>query len=178
MRTPSKKPRGDSKLDRLPEDQKEQLCAWLTVENLTYREARTRCAEQFCCFTTEHALSQFFRSVALPWKYAQAKGEADAFAQLMEGNFDAASIKVAKQLAFEAMTSPQPNIEAAKSLLKMVGDSAKVDLARERLSLDARKVKLLEAKAAQADAAEGVTRDPTLTPELREQKLKEIFGLK
>lgn len=178
MRTPHKKPRGDSHLDNLPGDQKVQLCAWLTHENVIYKEAVVRCREQFGIATNGSSLRSFYSNVALPWSFAQARDSAETFAQLMEGDFNEASIKRAKQLAFEAMTSPQPNIEAAKSLLKIVGDSAKVDLARERLSLDARKVKLLEAKAAQADAAEGVTRDPTLTPELREQKLKEIFGLK
>lgn len=174
----SRKPRSDSKLDALTPEQKEQLASWLTVENVSYDEAKARCAQHFSVFTSVAALQAFYSRFAAPWKYAQAKGEADAFAELMEGKFDAATIKRAKQLAFEAMTGPQPDLKAAKTLLKIVGDSAKVDLAKEKLTLDARKVAILEKKAAQADAAEGVTKDTTLTPEQRQARLKEIFGLR
>jgi hypothetical protein len=57
-----------------------------------------------------------------------------------------------------------------------VGDSAKLSLAQEKLSLDARKVKILEAKAAQADAAKAVTSDESLTPEQQLLRYRQIFG--
>ena len=107
-----RKPRGDSKLDALTPDQREQLCSWLTVENLTYAKAQAQLKQRFGISTTRSALCSFFASVAAPWKYAQARGEADSFAGLMEGKFDEASIKRAKQLAFEAMTTPASVVAA------------------------------------------------------------------
>lgn len=129
-----KKPRGDSKLDALNGQQQALLSEWLTVENLTYAKARERVREQFGITTTRSALCSFYARVAAPWKYARAAGEADQFADLMEGKFDAATIKRTKQLAFEALTSPTPDIKAAKALLKIVGDSAKIDLQRQTLA--------------------------------------------
>lgn len=173
----SKKPRSDSKLDALTREQKEQLASWLTVENLSYAKARARLLKEHGVATSPAALVSFYSRFASPWKYAQAKGEADAFAQLMEGQFDAATIKRAKQLAFEAMSGPKPDLKSAKALLKMVGDSAKVKIAEERVSLDTRKVKLLEQKAAQADAAKGIVTDTELTEEEKAQRLRSLFGM-
>jgi hypothetical protein len=47
----------------------------------------------------------------------------------------------------------------------------------EQTRLDARRIKLLEDKAAKADEAEQVTADPALTPEERARRYKEIFGI-
>lgn len=131
----SKKPRGDSKLDALNGQQQALLAEWLTIENVTYAQAQKRVAEQFGITTTRSALCSFYSRFAAPWKFARAAGEADQFAELMEGKFDEATIKRTKQLAFEALTSPQPDIKAAKALLKIVGDSAKIELQKKTLTL-------------------------------------------
>jgi hypothetical protein len=172
----SRKPRSDSKLDALSEEQHVTLAEWLTIENVSYADAKARVLDQFGVSTSVAALQSFFSRFAAPWKYARAAGEADSFADLMEGKFDAATIKKAKQLAFDAMSGPRPDLKAAKALLKIVGDSAKLSLAQEKLSLDARKVKILEAKAAQADAAKAVTSDESLTPEQQLLRYRQIFG--
>lgn len=174
----TRKPRGDSKLDALLPEQQERLAEWLTIENLTYAEAKERVQAEFGVSTTPSALQGFYSRFAAPWKYARARGEAESFAALLEGKFDEASKKKVQQLAFEALNSPSPDTKAAKTFFKILGDTAKVEIARDRVTLDARKVKLLEQKAAQAEAAENVTKDATLTPEAREAKLKEIFGLR
>lgn len=174
----SRKPRSDSKLDALSEEQQAQLAEWLAVENLSYAAAKEKVREEFGVSTSVAALQSFYSRFAAPWKYARSKEAADSFAELMAGNYDEATIKAAKQLAFDSLSSPTPDLKAAKTLLKIVGDSAKLKISQDKLTLDGRKVALLEKKAAQADAAEGVTRDETLTPEARERKLKEIFGLK
>lgn len=129
-----KKPRGDSKLDALNGQQQALLAEWLTIENVTYAKAQERVLAEFGLATTRSALCSFYARFAAPWKYARAAGEADQFAELMEGKFDAATIKRTKQLAFEALTSPQPDIKAAKALLKIVGDSAKIELQKQTLA--------------------------------------------
>lgn len=172
-----RKPRGDSKLDALPLEQQELLAEWLTVENLTYAKARDRVKKQFGVSTTTSALAGFYARFAAPWRYTRAHGEAESFAALMEGKFDAASIKAAKQLAFTALTSPTPDLKSAKALLKIVGDSAKLTLQQEKLLLDARKVALLEAKAALADKAKSIVADKNLSEEEQGAELRALFGM-
>jgi hypothetical protein len=171
-----RKPRSDAKLMSLPQEQQVQIATWLTIDNKSYAQVAKLVASKIKVKTSVGALQNFYSQFAAPWKYTQAKGEADAFAQLMEGQFDEASIKRARQLAFEAMSGPRPDLKAAKSLLKIVGDSAKVDIAKQKLGLDARKVALLEAKAELADKAKAVTEDSELTDEQRMQRLRQIFG--
>lgn len=176
--TTAKKIRGDSKLDALPPAQKEQLADWLTIDNLTYAQARDRVLAEFGVATTTSALCSFFSRVATPRKYARSREAAEEFAQLMEGQFDEATIKAAKQIAFDAITAQHPDLKSAKAVLKIVGDARKLTIAQEKLSLDARRVSLLEQKAAQADAASKVMQDATLTPAQREAAVKEALGLK
>lgn len=176
MTTDKKRRGGSSLFNKLTPQQREQLASWLTIENLTYADARALLEEQFGISTSADALRRFYSSFAVGWQYSQARNEAEAFGQLMEGNFDAGTIKRAKQLAFSALTDRKPDVKTAKALLKIVGDSAKVDIAKERLSLDARKVTLLEAKAALADQAKAVTADAALTDEEKLQRYKQIFG--
>ncbi|MBI5693655.1 MAG: hypothetical protein HZC55_26560 [Verrucomicrobia bacterium] len=173
----NRKPRGDSKLDALSPAQQERLAEWLTIENLTYAEALVRVREEFGVSTSRSALHGFFTRVAAPWKYAQARGEAETFAGLMEGQFDAATIKKAKQLAFDAVAGPRPDLKSARTLLKIIGDTAKQQLAERRLELDTRKVTLLEAKAALADRAKGISDNSALTPEEKAAQLRALFGM-
>jgi hypothetical protein len=135
----TRKPRGDSKLDALPPEQQERLSEWLTVENLTYAEAQARVREEMGVSTSRSALASFYGRVAAPWKYARARGVAENLAGLAEGKFDEASIKVAKQLAFDALSGPQPDLKAAKTLFKVVGDSAKLKLQARELELSIEK---------------------------------------
>jgi hypothetical protein len=84
---------------------------------------------------------------------------------------DAKKVARAGQIAFEQAAIEQKNLTQYLQLRKM-------RLKEEAQALTARRVKLLEKKAAQAEAAEKATRDETLTPEERDQKIKEIFGIK
>lgn len=180
MTPTDKKRRGDkaSLYNRLATDERRaQVASWLTIENLTYKDARELVESQLGISTSEDALRRFYSSFAVPWQYAQASNDAESFGQLMEGNFDAATIKRAKQLAFSALTERKPDVKTAKALLKIVGDSAKHDIAKERLALDDRKVKLLEAKARKADETEGIVKDATLTPAEKEARVKAVFGI-
>ncbi len=173
-----RKPRSDAKLLSLPIEQQEQVAAWLTIENRSYAEVVKACQEQFGLKVSTGALVHFYQTFAAPMQKARSAEFADEFAKLLGGDYDKASLERARQLAFEAMMSPRPDIGTAKALLKVIGDSAKISIQKERLSLDARKVALLEQKAAQADAAKAVTQNNTLTPQERDAKLKEIFGLR
>lgn len=172
----SRKTRGDSKLDALAPAQKEKLSEWLTVENVTYEKAAERCLAEFGVSTTLSALRSFWVRVARPWQYMKSRSEADAIAQLLDGRFDEATAKKVHQLAFEALSDRTPDLKSAKTLLKIIADSARVRLAEQKVSLDMRRVTLLEQKAAEADSARKVAADATLTPEQQLQRYKQIFG--
>lgn len=179
MKTIAKKARSDAGIKgaQLSDAQKEALAGWLIDENLSYKDARARLAEQFGVFVkSDSTVSDFYHSYALPWKYARSRGVAEEFEQLAEGKFEAAALKRMKQLFFETASAPGADLKALKTFAKILGDSHRHALNQERLELDKRKVKILEAKAAQADAAREVTADSELTPEQKLARYKQIFG--
>lgn len=134
-RKPDQKPRGDSKLDALSSEQKELLSEWLTVENVTYAKARTRVAKEFGVTTTASALSSFYGSVALPWKYARDHKLAQSLSQLEEGKFQPAMRKQIERLAFQITTSNRVDVKTLKALVKMITDGEKIELQKKTLSL-------------------------------------------
>jgi hypothetical protein len=171
------KPRADAKLKSMPQEQQDALCEWLTMENVTYSEARKRLASRFSVSTSLASLSDYYSSVAVPWKYARARGLADQLATMSEGSFDAATTKRLQALLFEMSVTNRVDLKAIKTLAKIVGDSHKLTLAQSRLELDKRKVKILEAKAEQADQAKGVAGDKNLSPQEKERRIKAVFGI-
>lgn len=174
----TKKPREDAKLKSLPPEQRELLCRWLTVDNISYKEARLRVKAQFGLHVgSDSTFTDFYHSVALPWSYAQSAGVADAFSQAAEGNLEPAAIKRIRQLLFDAAASRKTDFRALKTLAQIVGNAQKHTLAAERLELDKRKVKLLEAKAAQADQVAGLAGDKNLSPQEKERRIKAVFGI-
>ena len=137
-RAAEKKPRGDSKLDSLPADQQALLCEWLTVENVTYKEARTRLAEQFGCFTSHNALSEYWPT-ALKWKYARDHAAAKDMAAWEQGDFQPAVKKRLEQLAFQLASAPTVDVKTLKAFIKMLTDGEKVQLQKNTLALELEK---------------------------------------
>jgi hypothetical protein len=177
MITENKRRGGKGLFNKLTPEQREQLAEWLTLQNVTYEDALELVEQQFGVKTSVTGLRRFYASFAVPWEYSRATGDAEQFGEMMEGKFDAATIKRAKQLAFCMLTDKTPNVSAAKTLLKIVGDTAKQQIAEKRLALDERKVTLLEAKAALADKAKGISDNDELTPEQKAAQLRALFGM-
>ena len=173
-----KKPRSDSKLDSLPPKQKEEVCRWLAEENISYEEARNRVAARFgVLVSSDSTFSDFYHSVALPWKYARSRGLADEFAKAAAGNFEPAAIKRIQQLLFESAADQHVDFKALKTLAKILGDSHRQTLNTERLELDKRKVKILERKAEAFDKAKGVLENKELTEEEKAAQMRSLFGM-
>lgn len=173
-----RKPRSDSVIQSLEPAQREQVKEWLSDKNLSYKETAAKIAEEFGIKTSAGALQSWFVRFERPRQYAAAKGAADEFAALMDGQWTSATLKLAQQLAFELLSSPTPAIGAAKTLFKIIGDSAKLEIAREKVGLDARKVAVLEQRAALATAAEDIAKDAKATDEQKTERLKQVFGLR
>jgi hypothetical protein len=167
------KPRSDSTLKTLPEVIQEQLYALLRTTS--YAKARAIAREKWEIETSTASLCAFFSWYPTSRRLEIAKSTADEVGKTLRalGNvsLDDAQIQRATQAVFEAQALKSGDLDAYMGL-------AKIQLAREAGRRDERRIALLETRAAQADKAEGITRDETLTPEQRAAKLREIFGLR
>lgn len=177
----SSKPRSDNKLAALPPAQKAQLRAWLIDENRAYDEVVPLVREHFGVRTSTGALSKFYRTHCWSLRSSQAR----EFAEQVEGElrsqgaakFDEATIALVRQKAFERAYARDGSIDELAILAKILADSSKLELKRQELGLTERRVKLLEEKARQADAAKTVLQDGTLSEAERSARMKAIFSL-
>ncbi len=161
----------------LSEEQRAQLVEWLTVENIAYGEARTRCTKQWDFTPSLTALKEFYSEVAAPARNARAEREAEALAAIMAGRYEDATIRRARQMAFEAMSGPQPDVKLAKDLLRIVGDAANHSLRERKYELDVRRVAVLEQKAKLADDAKSIAADNSIDLEEKAAQLRALFHL-
>jgi hypothetical protein len=175
------KPRSDSTLDSLNSEQKQLLREWLVDENVSYKDAKDRLWQDFHIRTSVSALSKFYATQCYALRSSQARDFAEeVVTQLTDGSekYDEATLALIRQKAFERAYARDGNLADLALLVKMLTDTAKLELKKKDQQIAERRVKLLEQKAAQADAAKDVTADQALTPAEREAKLKEIFGLR
>lgn len=176
-----KKKRSDSVLASLNPQQKAQLRTWLVDENKGYEDVRALLRDDFNVRVGVTAIRRFYASDCFSLRSSEAKEFAEQVVEELRTSgqsFDTATLALVKQKAFERAYAKNGDIEELATLAKIIGDSAKLDLKRRDQELTERRIRILESKAAQADAAKNVTADAALTPAQREAKLKEIFGLK
>jgi len=174
------KDRGDSKLATLPMHQRDMLRGWLVEENLTYDAARERVRMDFGVETSNRALSVFFARECFADRFREAGEFADRVAAELAAcpdKFDEATISLLKQKAFERAVARDGDLKELQILAGILGDTAKLRIKQQEVELAGRRVVLLEKKAEQADAAESITRDESLTPEQREKKMRSLFSI-
>jgi hypothetical protein len=175
------KARSDSVLDSLPSNQRETLERWLLEENLSIDAALDRLRLDFGVRSSRSAVGRFSQNAQqrrLLDKIAVNAGKANEISEAFEKNpapVPQAVVKLVTQLAFEEITKGnQLDKEFIVKLTKLAVDSG---LKAKKLELDERKVALLEAKAKQAEEAEKALGDSDLTPEQKQQRLRQIFGM-
>lgn len=149
---PPKKIRGDSMLASLPLEQQERLCQWLGDQNCTYSETVVRLLDTFGVRTSKSAVAMYYQRHLVPFLYDQETDVAAELAALPVGEFDAATLRRAKSLAYSALARPDPNIETASRLLDLVHRVQKQEIAQKRLALEERRVALRESLAAHPPA--------------------------
>lgn len=164
------KPRSDSKLKTLPAPVQAALFEQC---KLGYAQAQAWLLKEHAVKTSTGALSNFYGwfPFSLAATAAYAKQFEPEMAALLKTKGEAEKLSQLSQFGFEMLAMRTQDLEGYATLKK-------IRLKEAEQALSERRVALLEKKAQQADAAEGVTRDETLTPEQRAQKLREIFGLK
>jgi hypothetical protein len=166
-----KKPRGDSKLKTLPDALQEEL--FQRLRRTTGAKVRAWLQAAHELDTSEAALSEFFSWYARAGWVKQSVSIADQLktqiAQLPQLKEDAKTVSEIAQVSFEIMAAQNRDSKFFLDLMRERREQA-------RLALDERKVKILEAKAALADAAKAVAGDANLTEAEQLIRYKQIFG--
>lgn len=150
-----RKPRSDSRLAQLPEDQQAQLADWL-LSGVPYHRVKALLKSEFSVDTSLAALSNFydtFCSATLIARRQRAVSTADEIAREAEskpGNFDVATINALKQKAFELSINPGADPRDVKSLFMLVLKARDQELDKQNLKLAQDKFQFDAAKAALA----------------------------
>jgi len=169
-----KKPRADAKLKNLPHADQETL--WLLMHP-TDKDTPAYTLEACAChIMLEHgfepslsSLSEWRSWFALARRMEAAAQRANQTAIELARNSDLTpqDIERVAQTVFTAETLEAGNVKGYVAL-------AKLRLEFQKLELDQQKFRLLEAKAAQADAAKDVL-GTTMSPEEQTRRLREIL---
>lgn len=153
------KPRSDSKLLSLPEEQQAKLAEWL-LSGMPYHAAQELVEKEFGVRAGLTAFSGFWSAVcssALIARRARAVNLSTEVAQEARkhpGQFDQATVDALQQKAFELAVSPQADPRDVKSLFMLVLKSKDQQLDQEQLKLDRDKFQFDAAEAALKNAAE------------------------
>lgn len=186
----SRKTRADSFWDAQPAARLAELERWLFEENLSYDEAVKRYAEfgesgsvaSLQRWRSRRAQERMLERIAASAR--QANAVVDRFKANPSETFDAL-LKMIGQAAFDAQLHGQTlDLSTLKDLadltamgLNAAHDKATLELKEKDLDLKERRVKLLEEKARQADQAKDTVSDQKLSPEEKDQRLRQIFGM-
>lgn len=186
-----KKTRADAVIDRLPRNQREALDRWLFEENLSYDQALERLHLDFGVRVGRSALSAYWQRCKqreLLATIASSSMGADEVSKTFAANtskFYEPMMKLIERLAFEKMLNGE-KVDVSSvvdltnllqqhfgGLLKLRAEERKereLALKKEKLELELRKYE------AQFEKAKG-TLDSKLTPEEKQQRLRQIFGM-
>lgn len=157
-----------------------EFCSAFFNNGLSYKQAQKWLASYGLKISVT-ALQGFYNSMDMRLRYASlqaAQSAETAKAELPADIEQATKDRIAQhkfELAFmnlgEAQKLQLIQIEQNEEAMK--GNFA---LKKAKLDLDARRIALLEKKAAMADATDKVLTDAELSPAEREQRIKEIYG--
>lgn len=162
----------------LAEEHQAQLAEWL-LSGMPYHAARALVQKEFGVKCALSAYSSFWRDVCQPLllkRRSQAVRTADDIASEAAkhpGQFDEATIDALKQKAFELSISPGAHPKDVKALFTLVIKARDQELKERDIEIKIRRLELLEK---QADKAKEITQSK-LSPQEKEQRYKEIFGL-
>ena len=162
-----RKPRPDSVIgSQLPPIIKDDVDTML-LSGESYRKVQQRLEEDGIKLS-QAAIRRYYHSQILPARLARQNKTAEELNKISVEGVDEATMRAIRSAALDLAASPSCDPKALNILVGLI-------LKAEQLAQDKRRLKILEAKAAQADAAKQVTQS-TLTPEERDRKLRNIFG--
>ena len=141
-----RKPRSDSKLLNLPEEQQAQLADWL-LSGVPYYRVRELVKKEFAVTTSLAALSGFYDAyckaelISRRRRAVSTADEVAAEAERQPGRFDQATIEELKRQAFELAISPGADPKAVKAVFTLVLKARDQEIEERQLELDAEKFK-------------------------------------
>ncbi|MDP3851973.1 MAG: hypothetical protein Q8Q59_15835 [Luteolibacter sp.] len=169
--------RADAKLKNLPPDILDTL--WRLRNPDEELDKKHTYVEVLAWLKSEHgidsslgALSEFYSWLRLKHRIENAARRATQVRLELakDSTITPDDLERIAQTVFTAETVENGDVEAFVKL-------ATLRLNRQRVDQDERKLKILEAKAAKADAAEEVTNDGALTEEEKAARIKQIFRM-
>lgn len=179
-----RKPRSDSKLLNLPEEQQAQLVEWL-LGGIALHHARDLVSKEFGVSVSLSALSQFYQAAVAPHllrrrdrAVATANEVAEA-AQSTPGRFDAATIDALKQRAFEMAIAPMTKPADVKAFFMLLQKNRDQELKAETLKLDREKFEFNAAEQALAALSDlqQIARNPSMDERAKITAIRQrLFG--
>jgi hypothetical protein len=168
--------RADAKLKNLPGEALEDL--WLMRnpgedgEKLTLEAIAVEVPLRYGFTCSVSSLSEFYKWLRMKKRLdgAQRRAMQTRLELAKDPNMTPEDLERAAQMVFTAETLEDGNVKGYVAL-------AKLRLASRALDHDARRLAVLEAKAAKADEAEGVANNGKLTAEEKAAELKRIFRM-
>lgn len=168
----NRKARSDSRLKTLAPERQKQVVEW--SRDLSLPQLAERVRKELGVVTSRSALSEFLSWYHLSRHLEEAATFADdlkrTLATLPQLNLQEEQINAAAQVVFELEATRQKDVRAFTALRGL----------RQRdkvIANDSRRIAVLEKRAALADQAELAVKDPSLTPEERMSRMRQIFGM-
>lgn len=177
----STKTRSDSVLGTLPPERQEQIADYARTHSLedTVQWLRTDGVR-----TSRSRLSVWLSSFCLRQAFRQAANSTEEFREFLKADIpdidpEELDRRAAIHFQAEAMKAgdPETYLSFATARHKAKMDAVKAAQKDKSLELDARRLSLLEKKAAQADAAKATLGDERLSPAQKQARMREIFGM-
>jgi len=174
-----KKSRPEAKLLHLTEEQTALLSDWLR-SRMSEHQVVALVEKEFGIKTSQAAVSRFYSSVVSDSVLAQRMRAVKLSNELVEnikaqpGQWDDLLLNQIGQRAFEINLDPEAKAGDLSKLMNLVLRGRQQEISKQGLELKERQIAVLEKQASQAKAT---LSDSTLTPEERQRRVKEIFGL-
>ena len=177
-----RKERSDSLANQLSDEQYDKLREWLTMPGGTIAAALEKLAEVYGIESSTGALHNFYHKHCVKFKMRKARdlaSEVKAVLAESDESFDDATLALAEQRAFELAVENDGDVGDLVSLQKLKIERIKLQLQREKIEQDNRKITLLEEKAARLDKVNDVVKDAKNRGISKEtlQEIEEAIGL-
>lgn len=160
--------RSDSTMSRLTPDQLAEVDDML-ISGAGYADVR-KYLSIIGVTCSQTAIAEYYHTHVLPRQWARRQGLAAQLAAMPGEGLDEATLSAVKQAALDLALTPGSDPRMIRTLYDLV-------IRAQALDHDARKLALLETKAAAADAAKDAINDTALTTEEKAARIQEIFGL-
>jgi len=172
------KPRSDSRLDGLNDEQQIKLNEWMLSNKLGYSDVKQLIQNEFNLEVSIDNLSRYYRKHVAPFLIERRRRNMEiAAAQNQDikehpANFATAMIDALHQRTLNAANDRKVPVKELKAYHDMIRDWKKHNLEEGKLNVKLRQIAMLEKREREARAA---MHDSKLTAAQQAERLREIF---